>query len=46
MLLESVGQEAYWLMDNDEHACFVTQQQYWKAVIGQPFDCLWRERQP
>jgi len=41
---EAVGTSVYWLVGNDSRVCFVTRSQFNRAVVGRPFECLWRER--
>jgi len=38
----TTGVETYWLLSTNQEVCFVTQQQYVDANIGQLFDCDWR----
>ena|SRR2546427_633240 len=38
------GVDAYWLRSSNQEVCFVTQQQYGEAKIGNMYDCQWRRR--
>jgi hypothetical protein len=38
------GYDAYWLAGTQGRVCFVTRSMYNVAVIGQDFECLWREQ--